>query len=109
VNRRKTPRLHKDERAIISTINICGDDDIALKHYGTIVDLSPSGVQILTQSQFAVGEQLEIAIKMEGQSEACSFSGVTRWVAPSADHAGCLMGIEVVNDNHGARWRHKFH
>lgn len=109
MSRRNIPQLHKDERAIISTLNVFGDDVTLQKHYGTVVDLSPTGLQILTQGQFAVGEQLEIAINMQGRSEACSFSGVARWVAASADDIGYLVGVEVLNDSHGTQWRHKFH
>ena len=98
-----------EERAIIRTWDIFGDETTALKYYGKVVDLSPTGLQLLTQQMPAVGEQLAIDISMEGRSEACSFSGVTRWVAPSADEVGYLVGIEVINDNHGAQWRHKFH
>ena len=86
-----------------------GDEITTSKYYGTVVDLSPTGLQLLTQQMPAVGDQLEIDISMEGRNEACSFSGVTRWVAPSADEPGYLVGIEVINDNHGAKWRHKFH
>jgi len=109
MSKRKVTPLHKDERAIISTLDVFGDDVTLLKHYGTVVDLSPTGLQILTRGRFTVGEQLEIAIHMEGRTEACSFSGVARWVAASSDDIGYLVGVEVMNNAHGAQWRHKFH
>jgi len=107
--RRKHPRLRKEERAVIRQLNISGEDVTVSKYYCTTVDISPGGVQIQTKKAFPLGEQVEVTINLEGQNGAFNLSGVTRWIAPSKSEPGYVLGIELINNNSMANWRRLFH
>ena len=107
--RRKYPRLRKEERAVIRQLNISGEDVTVSKYYCTTVDISPDGLQIRTKKPFPLGEQVEIAINLEGQDGPMNLSGVTRWIAPSKDEPGFVLGIELINDKNVTGWRRQFH
>jgi len=109
IEKRKFPRLRTEERAVIRMLNIDGEDVTVSKFYCTAVDISPNGLQIHTKKPFAMGEQVEIAINLDGVGHAHTLSGVTRWIAPHKDEPGYLLGIELINDRHAAGWRHQFH
>jgi len=108
-DRRKHPRLRREERAVIRQLNISGEDVTVSKYYCTTVDISPGGLQIQTKKPFPLGEQVEITINLEGQNGAFNLSGVTRWIAPSKDEPGYVLGIELINNNSMAGWRRMFH
>ena len=107
--RRKHPRLRREERAVIRQLNISGEDVTVSKYYCTTVDISPGGVQIQTKRAFPLGEQVEITINLEGHPAAFNLSGVTRWIAPSKGEPGYVLGIELITDNNIAGWRRLFH
>ncbi len=107
--RRKHPRLRREERAVIRQLNISGEDVTVSKYYCTTVDISPGGLQIQTKKPFPLGEQVEITINLEGQNGAFNLSGVTRWIAPSKDEPGYVLGIELINNNSMAGWKRMFH
>src|SRR5215469_5390982 len=107
--RRKHPRLRREERAVIRQLNISGEDVTVSKYYCTTVDISPGGLQIQTKKPFPLGEQVEITINLEGQNGAFNLSGVTRWIAPSKSEPGYVLGIELINNNSMANWRRLFH
>jgi Tfp pilus assembly protein PilZ len=108
-DRRRHPRLRREERAVIRQLNISGEDVTVSKYYCTTVDISPGGLQIQTKKPFPLGEQVEITINLEGQNNAFNLSGVTRWIAPSKDEPGYVLGIELINNNGMAGWRRMFH
>jgi len=107
--RRRHPRLRKEERAVIRQLNISGEDVTVSKYYCTTVDISPGGLQIQTKRAFPLGEQVEITINLEGQNGAFNLSGVTRWIAPSKSEPGYVLGIELINNNSIGNWRKMFH
>ena len=106
--RRKHPRLRREERAVIRQLNISGEDVTVSKYYCTTVDISPGGVQIQTKRAFPLGEQVEITINLEGHASPFNLSGVTRWIAPSKDEPGYVLGIELITDNNISNWRRLF-
>ena len=108
-DRRKHPRLRREERAVIRQLNISGEDVTVSKYYCTTVDISPSGLQIQTKRAFPLGEQVEITVNLEGHPAAFNLSGVTRWIAPSKDEPGYVLGIELITDNNISNWRRLFH
>ena len=106
--RRKHPRLRREERAVIRQLNISGEDVTVSKYYCTTVDISPGGVQIQTKRAFPLGEQVEITINLEGNPSPFNLSGVTRWIAPSSGEPGYVLGIELITDNNISNWRRLF-
>lgn len=109
VEKRKFPRLRREERAVIRTLAIDGEDVTVSKFYCTAVDISPNGLQIHTKKPFGMGEQVEIAINLQGRGPEHLLSGVTRWIAPSKDEPGYLLGVELIDNRHAESWRHQFH
>lgn len=107
-DRRKHPRLRREERAVIRQLNISGEDVTVSKYYCTTVDISPGGVQIQTKRAFPLGEQVEITINLEGNPTPFNLSGVTRWIAPSSGEPGYVLGIELITDNNISNWRRLF-
>jgi Tfp pilus assembly protein PilZ len=107
--RRKFPRLRREERAVIRMLNISGEDVTVSKYYCTTVDISATGLQILTKKPFPIGEQVEIVINLEGQGNSYSLSGITRWIAPSKGEPGFVLGIELINDKNITNWKNIFH
>ena len=107
--RRKHPRLRREERAVIRQLNISGEDVTVSKYYCTTIDISPGGLQIQTKKPFPLGEQVEISINLEGQNGAFNLSGVTRWIAPSKGEPGYVLGIELINNNGISGWKRMFH
>ena len=106
--RRKHPRLRREERAVIRQLNISGEDVTVSKYYCTTVDISPGGLQIQTKKPFPLGEQVEVTINLEGQNGAFNLSGVTRWIAPSKGEPGYVLGVELITDNNISTWRRLF-
>jgi len=106
--RRKHPRLRREERAVIRQLNISGEDVTVSKYYCTTVDISPGGVQIQTKRAFPLGEQVELTVNLEGHPSAFNLSGVTRWIAPSKGEPGYVLGIELITDNNISNWRRLF-
>jgi Tfp pilus assembly protein PilZ len=107
--KRKHPRLRREERAVIRQLNISGEDVTVSKYYCTTIDISPGGLQIHTKKPFALGEQVEITINLEGQGPGYNLSGITRWIAPSKGEPGFVLGIELINNNSITNWKHLFH
>jgi len=107
--RRKFPRLQRQERAVIRMLNISGEDVTVSKYYCMTVDISPSGLQILTKKSFPIGEQVEIVVNLEGQGASYNLSGITRWIAPSKGEPGFVLGIELINDKNIGNWKKMFH
>ena len=108
-DRRRFQRIQKEERAIIRQLNISGEDVTVSRFHCTTLDISPSGLQIHTKKSFPLGEQVEITVNLEGQGGAFSLSGVTRWIEPSKEAPGYVLGVELINNNSMSLWRRIFH
>jgi len=107
--RRNLPRLHTEERAIISTLDAHNDVG-ATKCYGIALGLSSEGLQILADEPVPTGELLDISISLQGQDLSHNLKGVARSVSACDYQPGYIVGIEIVPDNQAARlWRRQFH
>jgi hypothetical protein len=107
--RRNLPSLHTEERAIISTMDSYGEGTAASKCYGKALSLSAGALHILADDPVPMGELLEISISLQGQDLSHSLKGVARTVTACDHQPGYVVGIEIVPDNHAARWQRQFH
>jgi hypothetical protein len=107
--RRKTPSLQMEERAIIRTWNLRGEDAMVSKHYATALDFTQRGLQIYANSPLPMGEVLEIDISLQGQAKPYTLKGVARTVSRSDDGTGYLISVDLVTDRHQDNWRRQFH
>lgn len=107
--RRNLPRLHTEERAIISTLD-AHDEALGLKCYGIALGLSSEGMHILADEPVPTGELLDISISLQGQDLSHQLKGVARSVSVCDHQPGYIVGIEIVPDNQAAAlWRRQFH
>ena len=107
--RPRLPRLHTEERAIISTMD-AHNEAVALKCYGIALGLSSEGLHVLTDEPLPTGELLEISISLQGQDLCHNLKGVARSVSTCDHQPGYIVGIEIVPDNQAAKlWRRQFH
>jgi hypothetical protein len=107
--RRKTPSLQMEERAIIRTWDLRGEDAMVSKHYATALDFTQQGLQIYANSPLPTGEVLEIDISLQGQAKPYTLKGVARTVSRSDDGTGYLISVDLVTDRHQDNWRRQFH
>jgi hypothetical protein len=108
-NRRKIPSLHMEERAIIRTWDHRGEEAMASKFYATAMDFTQQGLQIYARSPLPIGEVLDIAISLQGQTRSYSLKGVARSISPSDDGKGYVIEVTLVEDKHAGHWRRQFH
>ncbi len=107
--RRNLPRLHTEERAIISTMD-AHTEALASKFYGIALGLSSEGLHILAEEPVPTGELLDISISLQGQDLSHNLKGVARSVSACDHQPGYIVGIEIVPDNQAAQlWRRQFH
>ena len=107
--RRTPPRLHTEERAIISIMDVHTEAP-ASKCYGIALGLTSEGLHILADEPIPMGEMLDISISLQGQGPAHNLKGVARSVSACDHQPGYIVGIDIVPDNQAARlWQRQFH
>jgi hypothetical protein len=107
--RRNLPTLHTEERAIISTADVHGEDSAAQKCYGIALSLTAGALHILADEPVPMGELLEICISLQGQDIPHNLKGVARTISACDHQPGYVVGIDIVPDNHAAHWQRQFH
>lgn len=106
---RKTPSLQMEERAIIRTWDLRGEEAMMSKHYAMAMDFTQQGLQIYSSNPLPTGEVMEIDISMQGQARPYTLKGVARTVSRSDDSAGYVISVDLVIDKHHEGWRRQFH
>jgi hypothetical protein len=108
-DRRKTPSLQMEERAIIRTWDFRGEEAMVSKHYAMAMDFTQQGLQIYSSSPLPTGEVIDIDITLQGQARPYSLKGVARTVSRSDDSTGYVISVDLVSDKNAASWRRQFH
>ena len=108
--RRKYPRLRREEKAVIRRLEGLDPDAITSAIYCKTVDVSAAGMQLRLRSQLRPGEPVDIVINMEGYSGTFHLLGATKWCRPMSSEDGCVAGIELVDAERSdfASWRQVF-
>jgi hypothetical protein len=107
--RRKTPSLQMEERAVIRTWDLRGEEAMVSKHYAMAMDFTQQGLQIYSSNPLPTGEVIDIDISLQGQSRPYTLKGVARTVSRSDDAAGYVISVDIVSDKNAASWRRQFH
>jgi hypothetical protein len=106
------PEMKTEEKAIIHTLNVGGEDVTVSKFYGTTVDLTAHSVKIRTSRRMQLGSNVEVLLNMEGQKKAYHLSGVITGIEESrgAD-PGFLLHITLNHKKEGDTplWKKLFH
>ena len=108
--RRKYPRLRREERAVIRRVDPQSDNLAGDVMYCKTVDISAGGLQARAKQQLQPGEIVEVVISIEGYRDSFHLHGQTRWCRPAEDADEFLVGVELLASENGdlALWRRVF-
>jgi hypothetical protein len=59
--------MKEEEKAIIHTLNVDGEEVTVSKFYGTTVDLNAHSVKIRARKKLVMGSNVEVMLRLEGQ------------------------------------------
>ena len=106
------PTMKTEEKAIIHTLNVGGEDVTVSKFYGTTVDLTAHSVKIRTSKRMQLGSNVEVLLNMEGQKKSYHLSGVITGIEESrGGDPGFLLHITLNHKKEGdiPLWKKLFH
>ena len=104
--------MKKEERAIIHTLNVGGEDVTVSKFYGTTVDMSERSLRIRARKKLLVGENVEILLHIEGQGKPFNLSGVITLIEESKEKPPSYLITVTLNQKTNqdtSLWRKIFH
>ena len=104
-------QMKSEEKAIIHTLNIGGQDVTVSKFYGTTVDLSAHMVKIRTNKKMQLGGNVEVMLNVEGHRKPFHLSGVITGIESPKNDAGFLIHISINHKPEGdsSLWKKIFH
>src|SRR5579862_6945996 len=107
------PEMKDEEKAIIHTLNVDGEEVTVSKFYGTTVDLNAQSVKIRARKKLVMGSNVEVMLRLEGQHKPFFLSGVItgmETVRGTAD-GGFIIHITFnhKHDSDTSLWRKLFH
>ncbi|HKT31419.1 MAG TPA: PilZ domain-containing protein [Gammaproteobacteria bacterium] len=108
--RRKYPRLRREERVVIRRVDPQSDNPAGDVLYCKTVDISPAGMQARAKQQLHPGEMVEVVVSIEGYRDSFHMHGQARWCRPAEDADEFLVGVELLSSENGdlALWRRVF-
>lgn len=108
--RRKYPRLRREERAVIHRLASGEDDPASHVLYCKTVDISPSGLQARARQELHSGELVDVVINVEGYGDSFHLRGETRWCRPANGSGEYLVGVQLLSAEGSdfAFWRRIF-
>ncbi len=103
--------MKTEEKAIIHTLNVGGEDVTVSKFYGTTVDLNAHSVKIRASKKLPLGMNVEVLLHVEGQRKPFYLSGVIKGLEESKTDAGYLIHISInqKQDDDTSLWKKIFH
>ena len=103
--------MKTEEKAIIHTLNVGGEDVTVSKFYGTTVDLNAHSVKIRARKKLPLGMNVEVLLHLEGHRKPFYLSGVTKGMEESKDDTGFIIHIAInqKQDNDTSLWKKIFH
>ncbi|HEX7964124.1 MAG TPA: hypothetical protein VF651_00285 [Gammaproteobacteria bacterium] len=103
--------MKTEEKAIIHTLNVGGEDVTVSKFYGTTVDFNAHSVKIRTSKKMQLGSNVEVLLNLEGHRKAYHLSGVITGIEESRAEPGYLIHINLNPKKEGDTplWKKLFH
>ncbi|MGB9429398.1 MAG: PilZ domain-containing protein [Gammaproteobacteria bacterium] len=95
--RRKYPRLRREERVVIRKLDNTDEDPANNVLYCKTVDISAAGFQARAKRELHPGELVELVINMEGYEDSFHLRGETRWCRPANEEDAYLLGIQILD------------
>src|SRR5579885_1927763 len=87
--------MKTEEKAIIHTLNVGGEDVTVSKFYGTTVDLTANSVKIRTSQRMQLGSNVEVLLNLEGHRKSFHLSGVITGIEESRVDRTFLLYITL--------------
>ena len=94
--------MKTEERAIIHTLNVGGEDVTVSKFYGITVDLTAHSVKIRTSKRMQLGGNVEVLLNLESHKKSYHLSGVITGIEDSrGKDPGYLVHITLNHKQDG--------
>lgn len=108
--RRKFPRLRREERAVLHRLETGDEDPEHAVLYCKTVDISAGGLQVRARDELQVGEPVEAVITLEGYGDSFRLRGEVRWCRDAGSGEEFLAGVEFSQGQGDglAAWRRIF-
>lgn len=105
------PSMKTEEKAIIHTLNVGGEDVTVSKFYGTTVDLTAHSVKIRARKKLPLGMNVEVLLHLEGHRKPFYLSGMIKGLEESKGDAGYIIHIAINQrqDSDTSLWQKIFH
>jgi hypothetical protein len=105
------PPMKTEEKAIIHTLNVGGEDVTVSKFYGTTVDLTANSVKIRASRKLQLGVNVEVLLHLEGHRKPFYLSGVIAGIEASKSDPSYLIHISInqKQDADSSLWKKIFH
>ena len=95
-DRRKHPRLARDDRLVVKIISATEDASLAgITMSGSTADLSVDGLRLRTERRLPVGCVLDLWVKLSAHPGTFLFTGVVRWSQTQKEDGTYQSGIEL--------------
>ena len=103
--------MKSEEKAIIHTLNVGGEDVTVSKFYGTTVDLTAHSVKIRASKKLPMGMNVEVLLHLEGHRKPFYLSGVITGIESSKSDPSFLIHISINQKQDGdtSLWKKIFH
>jgi|GEM_PF-3855122 len=96
------------ERALVRTFDIQGEDVNSVQHHCLIVERRPNRLRLISDTPLPVGERVDIIFDF-GSEGRLMCSGIPRNLAVAYESSGYLIDIDLIQDRKAALWRRQFH
>ncbi|MGH8396616.1 MAG: PilZ domain-containing protein [Gammaproteobacteria bacterium] len=108
--RRKFPRLRREERVVIRKMDNTDEDPANNVLYCKTVDISAAGFQARAKKELHPGEHVDVVINVEGYGDSFHLSGEIRWCRPAQEDDAYLLGVEITDADRSdfVPWRRIF-
>jgi hypothetical protein len=98
-----------DEWAIVRTRNLQGGAADMAEHHASATAINSRALQIYSSTLLPLGEEMDITIRLQGQSDFHALKGVARSMIQSDDQRGYVVDVDIVADAAATLWRRLFH
>ncbi|MDE2196107.1 MAG: PilZ domain-containing protein [Gammaproteobacteria bacterium] len=108
LERRRYPRLRREERAVIRPLDVDAPEQNAC--HCITVDVSLNGLQVCLKQRHEPGELLDMLVNMEGYGDPFHLLGEVKWCATLRSQQDYCLGVEIkdTNDQNFSDWRRVF-
>jgi hypothetical protein len=108
--RRKYPRMRREEQAVIRRMDDPDEDLVHTTLYCKTIDVSPTGMQVRLKKALQSGEKVDVIIQVEGYGNSFHLRGEIKWCRELNGEDACLAGIQVIDTGNSdlASWKRVF-